>query len=148
MGLYDYYQAYQQDNAMKQQQQMAMDAMKFPALSMSQPGRMLAAQGGYNLDPTSNAQLSAQLVPHRRHYHRHKLSAVLEACALYGVKVADITNNIDSYMAKYPMKDVAFDPMMEKQRWHSGIQSAFDANASIDPTNPNPEPGVINRAPG
>lgn len=38
------------------------------------------------------------------------------------------------------------DPAMQRLRDAQGVNMAFEDNAQIDPTNPNPEPGVIHRA--
>lgn len=38
------------------------------------------------------------------------------------------------------------DPAMQRVRDARAVSDAFDDNAQIDPTNPNPEPGVIHRA--
>ena len=38
------------------------------------------------------------------------------------------------------------DPAMQRLRDAQGVNMAFEDNAQIDPTNPNPEPGMIHRA--
>ena len=38
------------------------------------------------------------------------------------------------------------DPAMQRLRDAQGVNMAFEDNAQIDPTNPNPEPGVMHRA--
>jgi hypothetical protein len=38
------------------------------------------------------------------------------------------------------------DPAMQRQRDAVGVNMAFDDNAEIDPTNPNPEPTMVYRA--
>lgn len=45
---------------------------------------------------------------------------------------------------KTPFKPL--DPLMQRLRDAWGVSDAFDDTAKIDPTNPNPEPGVIHRA--
>ena len=47
---------------------------------------------------------------------------------------------------KTPFKPL--DPAMVRLRGVSDVQDAFEDNAQIDPTNPNPEPGMIHRADG
>jgi hypothetical protein len=75
-----------------------------------------------------------------------RLRAMNDACALYGVKLAEMPGT-----AVYPLKQKAYDPKMEQQRWRAGVDDAFDANATKTDTplpSRTPEPGTINRAEG
>lgn len=71
--------------------------------------------------------------------------AVRDVCARYGIKLAE-----DPGVAVYPVKQVAPDPDLERQRQRSGIDSAFMAHEIFDRATPDqmPDPGVINRVEG
>lgn len=69
-----------------------------------------------------------------------------DACRAFGVKVADESPGV----AVYPEKDVATDPALEKLRWASGIDTATEANRTMDRATPDmmPDSGTINRTEG
>jgi hypothetical protein len=79
--------------------------------------------------------------------------AIQDACQRYGLKTAFEDGNLSAAIAHYPLKQKATDPLMERQRWRSGIDSAFNAAETFDrPTgNISPTPdfgGTINRVEG
>ena len=66
---------------------------------------------------------------------------VLDAYGLKKLSAEDISNVVHG---RTPFKPL--DPDMQRVRDARGVSDAFENNAQIDPTNPNPEPGVIHRA--
>lgn len=82
-----------------------------------------------------------------------KLSAMRDACVRYGVKISFEDGNLSGAIAHHPVKQVATDPAMERQRWRSGIDSAFTAHENMDRPDGNMSPtgdfgGTINRVEG
>jgi hypothetical protein len=67
--------------------------------------------------------------------------ATLDAYGLHKVSAEDI-----GLVAKGRVPFKPLDPAMQRVRDARGVQDAFEDNAQIDPTNPNPEPGMIHRA--
>lgn len=66
--------------------------------------------------------------------------------AAYGLSKLSGEDLADVARGRTPFKPL--DPAMQRLRDAQGINAAFEDNASIDPTNPNPEPGMIHRADG
>jgi hypothetical protein len=84
---------------------------------------------------------------------RVQQQAIQDACHRYGVKVSFEDGNLSAAIAHHPLKQKAFDPMMERQRWRSGIDSAFNAHETFDRLTGNISPtadfgGTINRVEG
>lgn len=67
--------------------------------------------------------------------------AALQAFGLGKAAEEDIAN---VSRGRIPFKPL--DPAMQRQRDAVGVNMAFDDNAEIDPTNPNPEPTMVHRA--
>ncbi len=74
-------------------------------------------------------------------YNSHAVKAVLAAYGLHKLSAEDI-----GLVAKGRTPFKPLDPAMQRLRDAQGVNMAFEDNAQIDPTNPNPEPGMIHRA--
>lgn len=74
-------------------------------------------------------------------YDPHAVKAVLAAYGLSKLSAEDI-----GLVARGRVPFKPLDPAMQRLRDAQGVNMAFEDNAQIDPTNPNPEPGVIHRA--
>lgn len=71
----------------------------------------------------------------------HAIRAVLTSYGLTKVSGEDL-----GLVARGRTPFKPLDPAMQRLRDAQGVNMAFEDNAQIDPTNPNPEPGVIHRA--
>ena len=71
----------------------------------------------------------------------HAIRATLDAYGLTKVSGEDL-----GLVARGRTPFKPLDPAMQRLRDAQGVNMAFEDNAQIDPTNPNPEPGVIHRA--
>ena len=75
---------------------------------------------------------------------RYDLRAVKTVLAAYGLSKLSAEDLGLVARGRVPFKPL--DPAMQRLRDAQGVNMAFEDNAQIDPTNPNPEPGFIHRA--
>ena len=69
------------------------------------------------------------------------IRAVLDAYGLHKLSGEDI-----GIVSRGRTYQKPLDPALQRLRDAQGVSMAFEDNSQIDPTNPNPEPGVIHRA--
>jgi hypothetical protein len=74
-------------------------------------------------------------------YDPHAVKTVLAAYGLHKLSGEDL-----GLVARGRTPFKPLDPAMQRLRDAQGVNMAFEDNAQIDPTNPNPEPGMIHRA--